>query len=99
VALAEHIIQLSEAMQGFRDFMKLDNDDKCLDEEIKLLKTDGEVRAELEALMKGNPMGRLQGLDRKQRQEILKKMKESEGVSLRQIARVTGLSLHIVFKA
>jgi hypothetical protein len=42
---------------------------------------------------------RLKDLDKKKRNEILKKIKKIDGVSLRQIVRVTGLSLSFVFKA
>jgi REP element-mobilizing transposase RayT len=89
----------SEAIQGFRSFMKRDNDDKCLDDEIKFRKTDGELRAEIKIIMYGDQPDRLKDLDKKKRNEILRKIKEIDGVSLRQIARVTGLSLSFVFKA
>ncbi len=88
----------TEAIKGFREFMKQENEDKCLDEQIKLRKTDGEVKAEIEAMMSGEPIGKLLGLEKAKRQEILKKIKRSEGVTQRQIARVTGISPNIVFK-
>ena len=49
-----------EAIQAFREFMKQENEDTCLDEEIKRKKTDGEVKTEIEALMDGEPIGKLQ---------------------------------------
>lgn len=49
--------------------------------------------------MNGELIGKLQGMEKAQRNEILRKIKESEGVTLRQIARVTGLSLNIVYSA
>jgi REP element-mobilizing transposase RayT len=87
-----------EAIKGFRGFMNQENEDKCLDDQIKLRKTDGEVKAEIEAMMNGAPIGKLAGLEKAKRQEILKKIKRSEGVTQRQIARVTGISTNIVFK-
>ena len=90
---------LNEAIRGFQEFMELNNEDKCLDDEIKPRKTDGEVKSVIEALLNGDQLGKIHYLDKEKRNEILRKVKESDGVSMRQIARVTGLSLHIVFKA
>lgn len=81
-----------EAIRAFREFMKQENEDTCLDEEIKLKKTDGEVKTEIEALMNGEPIGKLQGMEKEKRNAILRTIKESEGVTIRQIARVTGLN-------
>ncbi len=92
-------LERSKAIEGLRNFMRQENDDKCLDDEIKKRKSDGEVKAEIETLMNGELIGKLQGMDKGQRNEILRKIKESEGVTLRQIARVTGLSLNIVYSA
>jgi DNA-directed RNA polymerase specialized sigma subunit len=79
--------------------MQQENDDQCLDNQIKTRKTDGEVKAEIEALMNGEPIGKLSGLEKTKRKEILQQIKGSEGVTQRQIARVTGISQSIVFKA
>ena len=79
--------------------MKQENEDKCLDEQIGLRKTDEEVKAEIEAMMNGEPISKLLGLEKTDRQEILQKIKRSEGVTQRQIARITGLNQNIVFKA
>lgn len=79
--------------------MRQENNDKCLDDEIKNRKNDGEVKTEIEALMNGELIGKLQGMDKAQRNEILRKIRESEGVTLRQIARVTGLSVNIIYSA
>lgn len=89
----------TEAIQVFRTFMQQENDDQCLDNQIKTRKTDGEVKAEIEALMNGEPIGKLSGLEKTKRKEILQQIKGSEGVTQRQIARVTGISQSIVFKA
>lgn len=89
----------SKAIEGLRKFMRQENNDKCLDDEIKNRKNDGEVKTEIEALMNGELIGKLQGMDKAQRNEILRKIRESEGVTLRQIARVTGLSVNIIYSA
>jgi len=89
----------TEAIKKFREFMKLKNEDICLDDQIKLRKTDEDVKAEIEAMMSGEPIGKMLGLGKEKRQEILKKIKKSKGVTQRQIARITGISPNIVFKA
>ncbi|MDD2360137.1 MAG: hypothetical protein PHE66_06840 [Syntrophaceticus schinkii] len=57
------------------------------------------MKAEIEAIMNGEPIEKLLELEKSKRQEILQKIKKSEGVTQRQIARVTGISQNIVFKA
>lgn len=89
----------TEAIKEFREFMKLKNEDICLDDQIKLRKTDEEVKAEIESMMNGEPIGSMLGLGKEKRQEILKKIKKSKGVTQRQIARITGINPNIVFKA
>jgi len=79
--------------------MKQENEDTCLDEEIKRKKTDGEVKTEIEAMMDGEPIGKLQSLEKEKRNAILRTIKASEGVTLRQIARVTGLNAMNVQRA
>jgi len=88
-----------KAIQAFREYMKQENEDICLDEEVKHKKTDEEVKAEIEVLMKGEPIGRLQGMEKEKRNAILRAIKSSEGVTLRQIARVTGLNAMNVQRA
>ncbi|MFA5384808.1 MAG: hypothetical protein WC364_09135 [Eubacteriales bacterium] len=73
--------------------------DTCLDEEIKKMKTDSEVKAEIEFMLNGNPLTTLQTIEKQKRDEILRQIKVIEGITLRQIARVTGLSQNIIFKA
>lgn len=87
------------AIQAFSEFMKQDNEDKCLEDELKYRKTDSEVKTEIEKLMSDEPIGRLQGMEITKRNEILRKIKAIDGVSLRQISRVTGVSVDIIFNA
>ncbi|MDD3879994.1 MAG: transposase [Syntrophomonas sp.] len=88
-----------EAVKRFREFMQQENEDQCLDEQVKLQKCDSELKAEIEAIMNGEPIEKLKGLEKPQRQEILRKIKKFEGVTQRQIARVTGINQSTVFKA
>ena len=67
----------------------------CLDVEIKPRKTDGEVRAEIETMLNGKPITTLQLMEKQKRNEILGRSRVIEGVTQRQIARVTGLNQNI----
>ncbi|HAG09845.1 MAG TPA: transposase [Desulfotomaculum sp.] len=87
------------AIEAFREYMKRENQDKCLEDKIKLRKTDNEIKTEIEKLMNGELIGRLQGMEKAKRNDILRKIKAIEGVSLRQISRITGLSVDIVFNS
>lgn len=88
-----------EGIQPFREFMQQENEDICLDDKIQCKKTDGEVKAEIEALMDGELIGKLQGMEKEKRNVILRTIKSSEGITLRQIARVTGLNVMNVQRA
>jgi len=89
----------TEAIRRFREHMKMEIHETCLDDEIKPGKTDGEVKAEIEAMLNGKPVTTLQLMEKQKRNEILRRSKVIEGVTQRQIARVTGLNQNIVFKA
>lgn len=88
-----------KAIEEFKKFMLHESNDKCLDDDTQSGKTDEEVKSEIERLIENNQIFKLHELDRNIRDEILRKIKASEGISLRQIARVTGLSLKVVYKA
>ena len=91
--------QRTEAIRRFHEHMKIKNQDTCLDAEIKQRKTDGELKAEIETMLNGDPITILQTIEKQKRDEILRRIKVIEGVTQRQIARVTGLNQNMVFKA
>ncbi len=90
---------IDRSIQALMEFTNTVNQDECLEEEPQLRKSDKQIREEIEELMGGNPIGMFQNMERKHQNEILNRVKMQEGVSLRQIARVTGLSLSIVYRA
>ena len=49
--------------------------------------------------MKGKPIGNLDKIPSEEGNQIIREMKEIEGISLRQIAVITGLTVHQVRKA
>lgn len=87
-----------EAIEGFRSFMKMENQDKCLDDENRSCKTDEELKAEIESRMNGAPIKSLLTMERGKQKEILREIKKSASVNQRQIARVTGISQDIIYK-
>lgn len=89
----------SEAMHRFHKHMKMEIPDTCLDEGSKRKKTDSEVKADIEAMLAGKPVTILQTIEKQKRDEKLRQIKVIEGITQRQIARVTGLSQNIIFKA
>jgi putative transposase len=89
----------TEAIRRFREQLKMEIHETCLDDEINPRKTDGEVKAEIEAMLNGKAVTTLQLMEKQKRNEILRRSKVIEGVTQRQIARVSGLNQNIVFKA
>ena len=89
----------TEAVKGFREHMKIETQDICLDDVIQKGKLDEEVMAEIEAILGGRPVMTLQIMEKQERNDILRQSKRIKGATQRQIARVTGLNQNIVFKA
>jgi len=86
-------------IEGFRKFIEEDNDDKCLDDNVSKRISDEKVCEEIRNMLNGKPINELSQMQKSERDRILRKAKNIEGSSLRQISRVTGISVNIVFKA
>ena len=83
------------AMKKFIDYMQEVNDDQCLDltERVKL--ADDQVREYLRTVgVTSNST--LQQLGRDDRDAVLAKLKKLNGVSIRQISRITGISKSVI---
>lgn len=83
-----------KAVEDFVKFMQLSNDDKCLDITVDNRKTDQEVKEYLRSL--GITSNSIQHMDKKKRDAIIIQLKEIEGVSIRQISRITGISSSVI---
>ncbi|NLO21519.1 MAG: transposase [Syntrophomonadaceae bacterium] len=90
---------IDKAQQRFRDFMEEDNEDSCLEDNSPCKMEDEVLYREIIRIMGNRPLEDLQLMPKKQRDWILKQLKQIEGTSLRQISRVTGIGLNIIFKA
>ena len=86
-----------KAIENFKDFHEIDSNDVCLDieekkrlpddEAIEIIKKIGDVRHSQDVQM----------LEKEKRNQCLRTLKE-EGLSTRQIARLTGVSRGIILK-
>lgn len=81
------------ALKRFELFMQEHNDDRCLEYEVRRL--DSEVRNYLRSLGIPNS-SMLQQMDRETRDRIVAKLKELDGVTLRQLSRITGISKSVI---
>lgn len=66
---------------------------------MKKRKSDEDLTKELKELLNGQSTVSLQSLEIDKRNEIIRQIKGIEGVTQRQIARVTGIHQSIIFKA
>lgn len=92
---------LSIAQSQFKEYNERKNDEQCLDEStsVKRRITDDEARMEIRKCLGGYEIPQVKSLPMAERNLILRKVKEIQGVSQRQAARILGISPSIVFKA
>ena len=76
-----------------------DNEDKCSDDTRNLRLTDAEVGIEIKKLLSGYEIAEVKSLPREQRDKILRIVKQIDGISLRQAARILGMPLTLVYMA
>jgi putative transposase len=88
----------NEAISNYIHFMEEKNDDQCLEEENKMMMKDSQLREYLIQIGIGHP-STLQQMEKEKRDAILVALKQLEGVSLRQISRVTGISTTVIHRA
>ena len=88
------------ARKRFKEFNERINNDQCLDDqEYKNRLTDEEASLEIKKRLGSIEMAQVKSLPKIKRTEVLRKVKGIEGLSLRQAARIFGVSLSLVFKA
>ncbi|PGT89040.1 MULTISPECIES: transposase [Bacillaceae] len=90
----------SIAQSRFKEFNELQNTDKCLEDydDIKRRLTDEEARIEIKKCLASYEVPQVKSLPSEQRNQILRKVKNIEGLSLRQAARILGVSPNLLFK-
>ena len=87
------------AIARFKKFNDAENNDQCLDDEVKLRLTDKEARQEIIKHVNGIEIAQVKSLPKIERNEVLRRVKEIEGVAQRQAARILGVSPNLIFKA
>ncbi len=86
-------------MEKFVEFNEIDNNDKCLEDEIKLRLTDEEAREEINKYITDGEITKMKSLPKEVRDEKIRTLREIEGVSQRQLARILGISQFLIYKA
>lgn len=89
----------SQAIEKFRKFNDEINEDKCLEESRAKNLPDSEAIKIMTNLNNNQPISTLSTMSKFERDLLLQRFKETEGLSLRQIARITGLGYQIVNRA
>lgn len=91
---------LPHAIERFKEFNERSNKDQCLDiVEHKRRLTDEEAKLEIKKRLSNIEIAHVKSLPKEQRNAVLRSVKEIEGLSMRQVARIFGVSLTLVFKA
>lgn len=87
-----------EAVKLYTEYMRQHNDDQCLDITVRSRKSDQEVRKMLHQLGISSK-SELQQMTKDNRDAILAHLKTIEGISIRQLSRITGVSKSVVERA
>ncbi|SES89808.1 REP element-mobilizing transposase RayT [Oceanobacillus limi] len=90
----------ASAVEKFKLYNETKNDDDCLDEHVmRRRKTDEEARIVIKQLLGTTKIQHVKSLPKEKRTEVFQKIKELDGVSQRQAARILGVSVNLIFKA
>lgn len=90
----------SMARERFKEFNDSDNQDQCLDDHIKARRlTDADAREKIKEQLKGIEIAQIKSLPRLERNKILREIKEINGISQRQAARILGISKTLICKS
>lgn len=88
------------ARERIKEFNERKDNDKCLDERLKERRlSDEQARLEIRKLLGTVEVAQVKSLPKLERNELLRKMKGIDGLSLRQVARILGISVSLVFRA
>jgi len=87
----------SKAIKLFIEYMQQTNDDQCLDDKVKVTMSDSEVMEYLYQLGI-TKKSILQQMDKKNRDGTLVMLKKLNGVTVRQLSRITGISKSVIHR-
>jgi hypothetical protein len=83
------------AIKLFIEYTNENKADECLDCREKVIVSDQEIMKYLSE-MGITTISQLQRLNKKQRDNVIRKMKEKDGITIRQLARITGISKSVI---
>lgn len=81
------------------EFMMQFQDEKYLESIEKRKYTDDEVQLELDNMLKAKSIHVLSRVERNRRDEVLRYLRKIDGISIRQIERVTGIGRNVIANA
>nr|WP_246593726.1 transposase [Evansella tamaricis] len=87
------------ARERFMEFNERQNQDQCLDDTASIRISDEEARDRIREVLGELEIAQVKSLPKVKRDEVLRKVKDIEGVSQRQAARILGVSPTFIFKA
>ena len=88
------------AIERFKEFNERTNHDECLEDIYRRRKlTDEQAREEIKQLLVGISIAQVKSLPGWQRDHYLIKVKEIDGITVRQAARILGVSKNLVHRA
>lgn len=94
-AISQFSAEKNEAVRRFITYMQQLSNDICFDQNIRERVSDRELKSYMREHGVSNTSV-LQQMDRESRNEILRKLKQLNGVSGRQLSRVTGVSKSVI---
>jgi REP element-mobilizing transposase RayT len=86
-------------VRRFIEYNEMENEDKYLDDDVKTRLTDEEAREEIPKVIGEYEIANIKSLPKSQRDEMVVRIKEIEGVTQRQVSRILGIPLSLVNRA
>ena len=87
------------AVIRFKEYNETTNEDQCLDDVKRIRLTDEEAVTEIRKIIPELQLAQIKSLPKEKRDEAIKRIKDIEGLTQRQLARILGISPSLVFKA
>lgn len=85
------------AVKNFKKYMQQSNHDQCLEDRRRIRLADSDVMRYLHHMGVAN-ISEMQQMERDKRDAVLLKLKQLNGVSLRQLSRITGISKSVIHR-
>lgn len=87
------------AVHSCIEFMEQPQQEKYLEHSEKKKYTDDEVQFELDKMLKAKSIHKLSHVERSRRDEVLRNLRQMNGISIRQIERITGIGRNVIANA